>query len=203
MASGPLEGGERGRQGPVPLSAGRTSPQFLLARAGALRGGGRGPQSYVVRRPGAQKTGFGRAPARRRGRGRGGGRRRQEGGRGRARAPQRAAQHKRARATGGGGEARRGGGRTAGGTAPAAGEEREEKRERGSGDEVAGGRERVRLGGSGGGGDGCGSCRVGSVDHRGRRWWVGGCVWSDVVVGCEMGDDVVSVSALERQGECL
>ena len=105
VASGREGKGKEGRGGgPGPLRPRRTGPQFLLVRAGALRSSGRGPQSYAVRRPGAQKVSDGRAPARRR-------REREEGQRrkkGKAktrqgRAPQAATPRQHARTTSGGG----------------------------------------------------------------------------------------------------
>jgi hypothetical protein len=62
---------------------------------------------------------------------------------------------------------------------------------------AAEGRERVRLGGSGSGGDRCGCGRVGRVGHGGRCRLVDVLLVSDVVVGCEVSDDVVSVGSLE------
>jgi hypothetical protein len=68
---------------------------------------------------------------------------------------------------------------------------------------AAGGRERVWLGGPRSGGDRCGCGRVGCVSHGSCRWLVGALLVSDVVVGCKVSDDVVSVGSLEGEGKCL
>jgi hypothetical protein len=68
---------------------------------------------------------------------------------------------------------------------------------------AAEGRERVRLGGPRSGGDRCGCGRVGCVGHGGCCRLVDVLLVADVVVGCKVSDDVVSVGSLEGEGKCL
>jgi 3-isopropylmalate/(R)-2-methylmalate dehydratase large subunit len=73
-----------------------------------------------------------------------------------------------------------------------------------SGERVAAeGRERVRLRGSRGGGDRCGCGRVGCIVHGGCCRLVDVLLVADVVVGCQVSNDVVSAGSLEGECKCL